>query len=632
MGRPFKNELVSIPDTINEAFSESINPLFKQIISTLSQFPLLVVGSGGSLSGAFFVARLHEQITGQMARAITPFELFYSTVNPSKNAILFLTASGNNKDILTAFDMAVQREFAEIAIICTKLGSKIAKKATFYTNVQIFEYSNPAGKDGFLAVNSLIASCILISRAYEAIDNSKNSIMKLTASNINFQNSDWNQVLSRNTLVALGGEWSWPALIDLESKFTEAALGNVLISDLKNFGHGRHNWFNKKGDDSALLVLETPQTALIVKKIRAIMPAKYPRAVLRSVFNGPMACIDLLIQVFHLVYEAGKRVNIDPGKPKVPEFGRKIYHLGISSAASKKTKNRTMWVDRKARASNLSHSVLKEYLNKFLEEIKQTRFAGVVFDYDGTLCDPPERFTQPNSQIASALNSLLSKEIAIGIATGRGYSVQDSLSKVIEEKYWDKVLIGNYNGSIIVKLNCDLPKKGGEILEIIKDIQKILTNDSLLIQQTNIKVKAKQISIFPKPGFTKQTVLKRLYEILYKFEKIKIVQSDHSIDILDLDVSKVYVVEGLRKILSNQNGEILIVGDQGQVRGNDFEILNLPYSLSVNKVSSSFDTCWNLSPPGVKGAKATLCILNALQGTKGKIRLETDYLEKRKVK
>ena len=124
MGKPFDKEIENIQTSLTWAFADPINSSFREMVSTFSSFPLLVVGSGGSLSGAYFVARLHEQTTGQMARAITPLELLFSRVNPALHAVLFLTASGNNKDILRAFDNSIRREFVTIGIICANTASK----------------------------------------------------------------------------------------------------------------------------------------------------------------------------------------------------------------------------------------------------------------------------------------------------------------------------------------------------------------------------------------------------------------------------------------------------------------------------------------------------------------------------
>jgi len=629
LGKPFDKEIENIQTSLTWAFADPINSSFREMVSTFSSFPLLVVGSGGSLSGAYFVARLHEQTTGQMARAITPLELLFSRVNPALHAVLFLTASGNNKDILRAFDNSIRREFVTIGIICANTASKIVKKSKSYPYVHVHEYSNPVGKDGFLAVNSLLSTCILTARAYDAIEASENVIQKLINVKPDLHETDLDNVLNRKTIVALGGEWAWPALIDLESKFTEAALGNVLVTDFRNFAHGRHHWFDKKGDESALLVLETPPLLKLAKKTLDLLPRRYPRVVLSSSLLGPLAGIDLCIQIFRLVNEAGKRACIDPGRPRVPEFGRKIYHIGLSPALpTKRTKNRNIWVRRKVSVSNQSQKNLEKFLDQFIEVTKETRFAGIVLDYDGTLCDPPERFKQPKPEISRALNNLLTQGITIGVATGRGRSVQKSLRQVIDKEFWDSVIIGNYNGSIILPLKSDLPHFKNTSSKTLRQAHDLITKDCILTEQVNIELRSKQISITPKMKLIRQPIYKRVLEILSQLRNIKITQSCHSVDILDPDVSKTQVVEVLRKKINDGKSNILIVGDQGQYGGNDFELLSLPYSLSVDKISSSPTTCWNLSPIGLRGAKSTLAILRSLEVEYSAFRLNLDYLEK----
>lgn len=307
MGKPFAKDIENISHTLEWAFTEPVNPFLEKMVSSLSDLPLFVVGSWGSLSCAHFIARLHEQATGKMCRAITPFELLFLGVNPSLHGILFITAGGNNKDIINATEVAIKQEFAQIAISCSTIGSKIAALSKAYSYICLFEYDNPTGKDGFLAVNTLLSTCALFAKAYGAIDTAKTTyqIQQLTDVKPDFLNETWEDVLTRNTIVALGGEWSWPALVDFESKCTEAGLRNVLITDLKNFSHGRHNWFDKKGDESALVILETPPLATLTKQITALLPPQYPRAIISTQHTGPLAAIDLFIQIFYLVQRIG---------------------------------------------------------------------------------------------------------------------------------------------------------------------------------------------------------------------------------------------------------------------------------------------------------------------------------------
>lgn len=632
MGKPFEKDLLAITNTVRWAFAEDISTLHK-IISTFIPYPLFIVGSGGSLSGAHFVAKIHEEVTGKMAKPVSPLEFIYSQVNPAVHAVLFLSASGNNKDIIDAFESAIQSEFAVIGIICAQQNSKISEIAKLYSHIQLFEYKNPAVKDGFLAVNSLLSTCILAARAYNVLALATHPIEKIFEFELDFNSHMWNLIFQRKTIIALGAGWAWPALIDLESKFTEAALGNVILSDIRNFAHGRHNWFDKKGDESALLVLETPQTKKIAQKTMDLLPDQYPGVVLKSSFDGPLACLQLYIQVFYLVNEAGKRLNIDPGKPKVPDFGRKIYHIGLSGAISIKNRgNRYAWVQRKMRVSNELEGTVESALNEFLERLADTRFSGIIFDYDGTLCDLADRYLPLREDITTPLNNLLSHNIPIGIATGRGSSVQKNLKKIIDEKYWEKVLVGNYNGALVLPLNKELPGVGELIPVALKKADTLIRDDRILKKYTEIETKPKQVSILFSPFSQKQLVLDRIQEILVGLTQLKIVQSEHSLDILEKDVSKLSVVKTLQGFLESEEKNILLIGDQGQLGGNDFEMLTQPYSLSVNMISTSLDTCWNLAPPGLRGYKAVLSILKAIKITGKTFLVDTDLLEREIIK
>lgn len=628
--KAYQKEIQELPNTIKWSFEEPVSESFKKIVSIVSAYPLLVVGSGGSFSGAQFIAQIHERVTGFMSRAITPLELISSDIIPFRHAVLLLTSTGNNKDILNTLSVTVSKGFSKIAIICASINSKIVKNAKNYPYVQYAEFKNPAGKDGFLAVNSLLSTCILTARAYNAI--TKISIKKHLSSLIenqpSFDSPNWKKVLSRRTILAISGEWGLPAMVDLESKFTEAALGNVSIADFRNFGHGRHHWFDKNGDDSALLAIETPNMRELSQKTLKNLPERYPTAILRTELNGPLGGIDLLRQIFLFVGEAGKNIKIDPGMPNVPEFGRKIYSIGLTPVLKKLKTNKDIWLYRKSCVSGLPINTLSGHLDRFLQEFEEKKFSGIVMDYDGTLCDPPERFSQPKKEIKLFLNNLLFKDIIVAIATGRGHSVQDSLRASIEKKYWDKMIIGNYNGAHVLKLSENIPNFDNDICDSISIAAARLREDSILKEFIKIKVRNKQISIILGQNFNRKTITERIFEALYDVKEIKILFSDHSVDIIDSSVSKVNVVNEVRKRKSSKNDNILIIGDQGQIGGNDFEMLKEPYSISVNKISSDISTCWNLSPSGKKGAEAMISIFNCMKLSNNFFEIDTDALER----
>ena len=75
------------------------------------------------------------------------------------------------------------------------------------------------------------------------------------------------------------------------------------------------------------------------------------------------------------------------------------------------------------------------------------------------------------------------------------------------------------------------------------------------------------------------------------------------------------VVSEIKKNVPS-NTDILTIGDRGKWPGNDAALLKEPLSLSVDEVSYSPETCWNLSPAGVRGVQATLLYLKKLNSVK----------------
>ena len=83
--------------------------------------------------------------------------------------------------------------------------------------------------------------------------------------------------MGKDIIVVLHGVSSKIGAIDLESKFSEAALGNLQVADYRNFAHGRHNWIYKRGKSSGILAFITPEDNALAKKTLAFNPQKGSR-------------------------------------------------------------------------------------------------------------------------------------------------------------------------------------------------------------------------------------------------------------------------------------------------------------------------------------------------------------------
>jgi hydroxymethylpyrimidine pyrophosphatase-like HAD family hydrolase len=252
----------------------------------------------------------------------------------------------------------------------------------------------------------------------------------------------------------------------------------------------------------------------------------------------------------------------------------------------------------------------------FNRSLSRTLFRGLVLDYDGTLCELENRFEPLNMQIAKEIIRLLHASIPVGIATGRGKSVRESLQEALPTSLWKRVVVGYYNGAECAPLNDNSAPVGTDnVCPELEAVVKSLSADINFNSMSKMTVRKKQISLEP----TCVRHLNVLWELAGAHisrlgEKgIKMAMSTHSIDVLTPDVSKLNVVNAVKKCCSDEKSStVLCIGDQGRWPGNDSELLSEAHALSVDMVSSDLNTCWNIAPAGYRGPQAALFYLRCI--------------------
>jgi glucosamine 6-phosphate synthetase-like amidotransferase/phosphosugar isomerase protein len=211
----------------------------------------VAVGSGGSLTAAHFAALLHRRRHLTFARAATPLELFVSEPGLGKGAALLLSASGKNRDILAALAACTTSGTAALATLCTRRNSPLAAAAKSYARSHVFEEDLPAGEEGLLATNSLLATAVLLARAYGyTIPDRFQDSPPDPGARAAFE--------GRRLCVVLHGGFGSPAAVDLETKLNEAALVPAQSCDYRNFGHGRQLWLSRCPGEVVVVAVESP--------------------------------------------------------------------------------------------------------------------------------------------------------------------------------------------------------------------------------------------------------------------------------------------------------------------------------------------------------------------------------------
>jgi hypothetical protein len=639
VGKPFSAELDSLSRTYDWAAREPVDGLVRAVRAA-SGLPLLAVGSGGSFTAAHFVCEFHRFYTRNVAQALTPLQLVGSASRLRDLAVVLPSAGGNNPDVLGAFGHLVGAEPRRLLVWCANPGSRLSRAAAKYRYVDLHEFAPPSGKDGFLAMNSLVAFAVLFARAYA---DSVGSELGLPGSFDDLlAGADWRDpdvvdgrcegLWGRETLVLLHGPSTLPAAIDVESKFTEAALGSVQIADFRHFAHGRHHWIAKRRRESAVLAITSDDDRELAESVLSLLPSDVPVLRINAPYSGCLAAVSAMAQCFFLVASAGRVGGIDPGDPGVPTFGRRIYHLNVYEAISKWSDlppDEVVAVERKSgeQVDDLARSGRLAFWRDAYAAARatliETSYCGIVLDYDGTLCYEAERYGPLPEKMAVELSRLLRAGTVVGIATGRGKSVRKSLQQAIPERLWKRVVIGYYNGAEVGMLADDgCPDDREEAGPELQPVAERLGADGALAPLVRFTVRMRQITLTPAEGVFPGPLWEHVHSLLLLMPGAGAValRSGHSVDIIGQTTTKLAVVERVQQLAGCASGAVLRIGDRGRWPGNDHALLASPHAVSADEVSPVPEWAWNFAPPGHRGAQATLGYLRQIGSIRGTLR------------
>ena len=647
MARPYAGEMAKLAETFAWAEEADLRPL-RQAVRIAGLSPLRVIGSGGSLTGAHALAGLHQRYAGHLAAVATPLEAVGEPLNAAV-ATWLMSAGGGNADILAAAKALILREPRQVGVLCGRGASPLAELCRRHPYVDLLLYPPPAGKDGFLATNSLFGFTVLLTRAYaaefgsdadwrDAVDRLKPLLPNTTAA-LEAWEAATAPLWTRSTTLVLHGPATRIGAIDLESKFTEAALGHLQIADYRNFAHGRHHWLAKRTETSAVLAFITDTDRALAERTLDLIPAGVPQA--RIVFDGGSSAVALasLLAALRITGWAGRNRGIDPGRPGVPKFGRKLYNLRLPrprrvAGLPRLTPREAAAITRKAGVAPGSLAALGELgrwrdaLADFLTRLRNARFAGIVLDYDGTVVDTRRRSKPADPEMVSELARLGEAGAHIGIATGRGKSVRCDLQKRLPPVLWPLVLVGYYNGAEVASLDDDgVPDGSKKVCSDLQPLADALRRHPGLSECAHQEDRSFQITL----EAAHVMPVSRLWDLARQVIRgtgvrdIAVTCSSHSVDIVAAGVSKLNVVRQLRETVGDE--PILAIGDRGRYPGNDHELLSEPFALGVDKISADPATCWHLGEPDRHGPTVTLEYLSALDAENGRLRFAAGSLQ-----
>lgn len=618
----FSSKLDRIGDTLELGFQADHQTL-AQMLAECANRSLYSVGSGGSVVVAAFLAQCRTQLGFAMTLPLTPLAYALQTPEP-KTASWFFSASGRNEDIQAAFAHGLSSSPGNLFVLTNSEAGPLVRNARHHNCLC---HVSPVAdtKDGFLATHSVVASVLALILASDRISGRqdwKARSRELTAAAMRYLSQSARTELKQRldglldceTLVLLHDPQLSAAAALIETSAWEAGLCSVQSTDFRNFAHGRHVWVGKHAERTLVIALIADRTVPAWNTINQFLPVQMKRYSVNFGAAGRAAGLESIAFGLSFVEALGLIKGIDPGKPGVPEFGRKIFDdralaaiVDDDNAVVRRKRQACVRVDRLP-------SVTELLANRatFLTGLESAEFGGVVLDYDGTVVATNQRYSPPSPDILAEIRRLIDADVRVAFATGRGGSIGEMLRDVLPISYHERLLIGYYNGAWIAPLATDIAAAPPPTDAAIATARQRLQNIPHLFKADWVpKPSPLQLAIPRTALLDEDRGLSLLSRLLHDLP-VRILQSAHAIDVFPLWASKRAVVARVRNQLTNSHNEILCVGDRGERFGNDHELLEGPHGISVGRVCDRQETCWNLSPEISQGPAGLIAILKAL--------------------
>jgi hydroxymethylpyrimidine pyrophosphatase-like HAD family hydrolase len=324
--------------------------------------------------------------------------------------------------------------------------------------------------------------------------------------------------------------------------------------------------------------------------------------------------------------------GIDPGRPGVPSYGRRLYHLRHNLLLEARARGLVIdttldrMVERKASDADLSQQqrlLLIDKASAFLTKLSTAVFKGIVIDYDNTVIIHNDTLEPTFISCLEYIVRFAENGIRICFATGRGKSIRDQLLNLVPESLWPEIFVCYYNGAYALSLDKELDSGNESINDALQRVHDMVSQEIIFrgvtqsLRTSSIMLEGSARNLRRASSFLTQKIMSG------ELNNVKLVKSDHSVDVIQAESSKINAVGFLEGLCG---GDVLCIGDSGDETGNDYEMLCTEYSLSVGTVSVSTEACWNISSLGLNGPSATLEYLSKLQFVRDGLKFRRSYV------
>lgn len=603
MKRSYEAELEALPATYATALGANVAEL-REALGALGQGAAVFVGSGGTMVPATLAVRLHELRCRQPARACTSLELVGLPQLDRRGALLF-SSSAKHPDARMVLAEFRRARFAPTVVMTHRASDDLEELAG--SDARIPRLPSLGMPDGFLATGSVMQMCVLLLRAYLGEPGLPARLPPA---------EDEGPPLREEVLVLAP-----PALasvaVDVEVRLVESGAAGVQVTDCRNFAHGRHTGFARRLDRTTVLVLSERESEALVSATVGALPRSADIRRWHSAAAWPAAVVELLFRSMRLARQVERSQGLDLARPTVPQFGRRLYRLPLARRVASLL---TGGVERKMLALGAgddprARDIYVTAGREWIEKISAERFGGLVLDYDGTICWTRRRFDVPRASTQQLLLSLLERGMSLGFASGRGRSLHQDLRHWVPEPLWPRIVVGLYNGAVRVALDDDLP----DLREPSAWSRTVATalGTLPLAELLAIEERGAQVTVGDNAVTLATTRLAELLRAHLTAAAVdaQVVASGHGVDIVAAETRKTAVREEIERRSGQQ---ALVIGDQGQIVGNDHALLSdTRWSLTVDRSSADPSRCWFAGAGDRTGPDQLEVYLKALHQRRG---------------
>ena len=592
---PYMEQLAGLAETWKCALSAS-----EKMADCLAEFAgglTAYVAAGGGLVVAHIAADLHVQRLCSPAVAISPLGLGNFGSGSIESCVIF-TARARHFDVSLAVAEAARIRVKNLWLITLLDEKEITEDLRAYASV----VSIPKGRsvDGFLATNSILSFGAALGAAHEQLEG------RSLPEALPAFNDELGLRVPRKQIISIYAPPSYGPALDFETRMFETGMAWVQTTDARNFAHGRHVGLMESINETSVVTFEQPETIPVIEATCEKFPDEIDLQRIITPEHGLCGTFDLLVRSMKLTALVACDRNFNVADPPVSDFGRQLYHLPVNSlvlrtpATPLSLKLQTIGLSYTNQAGPIRESYASSY-KEWLQDLSAQQFKGLVLDHDGTIVSTVERDNLPPEPVRQQIINLLDAGIPVAVATGRGKSIFRLLCGWVPESLQSRVFIGAYSGATWVtldSLDSIQPVEQNPYLKNAYDKLKSSPLDSCVVMD----MRPLQLTITPHAKcISARSLLTSVQELLHNTHEgnLNIHFSMHSIDIIPAVCSKASTVKNLK---NHVGAEVLVIGDQGQAPGNDFEMLaETKFSLSVDTVSSAPDRCWHLAPCSDRG-------------------------------